>query len=442
MTEPHDTDPLERGLRRSLSARADDAPDAHALTQRLLAVGEQRRVRHPWTTFGTPLLAAACVAAIVAVVLAIVQPGRSDHAPDSSDSLPVPVPSVLTPAPTPRNSSPTPSPTATGSTPALRNVRIVDLTFTSADSGWALASADCLSGSGRCTALLRSTDGTTWAGRADTPFDVSGVSAGCPPDKCVTDIRFATDSVGYAYGPNALFMTRDGAVHWTQLAGGADALETLNGNVIRLSLRRDVISVSTAAIGSPLWTVRTLSGPGSLLTAAVLVRTREAAYIVGLDNPAKPSASQLFTSGDDGDNWTNRGVPCPSGAGVISSTGVAAASNDLVALVCTPTSGGRPALVLGTPTGSLSVDRLLPAAAQAAPFVAAVSRTTFIAGGTTLYRTTDSGASWTADASVDISAGITFAGFETTTVGRLVTDGGRTIWTTRDAGATWTRADP
>jgi hypothetical protein len=37
----------------------------------------------------------------------------------------------------------------------------------------------------------------------------------------------------------------------------------------------------------------------------------------------------------------------------------------------------------------------------------------------------------------DISGSVTFAGFESTTVGRVVSDGGRTIWTTRDGGATW-----
>ena len=46
-------------------------------------------------------------------------------------------------------------------------------------------------------------------------------------------IRFANQSIGYAYGPDALYMTTDGGTNWVRQAGmGADALETLSGNVV------------------------------------------------------------------------------------------------------------------------------------------------------------------------------------------------------------------
>jgi hypothetical protein len=38
-----------------------------------------------------------------------------------------------------------------------------------------------------------------------------------------------------------------------------------------------------------------------------------------------------------------------------------------------------------------------------------------------------------------VSGGVTFAGFESATVGRLVTGGEQTIWTTRNAGGSWTK---
>jgi len=52
-----------------------------------------------------------------------------------------------------------------------------------------------------------------------------------------------------------------------------------------------------------------------------------------------------------------------------------------------------------------------------------------------LYRSTDSGNSWTP---VPKLHDVTFVGFEDGHDGRAVADGGRTIWTTTDSGATWT----
>jgi photosystem II stability/assembly factor-like uncharacterized protein len=53
-----------------------------------------------------------------------------------------------------------------------------------------------------------------------------------------------------------------------------------------------------------------------------------------------------------------------------------------------------------------------------------------------LSRSTDGGASWHRVAGPDL--GVSFVGFESPTVGRVVTDGGRSIWTTTNAGKTWT----
>lgn len=243
-------DPLERRLRHSLAARADDAPDARGLTERLVSAGAAGPARSTgWTALGTPLLAAACVAAIVGIVLAFVNLGHPDRdVPDAARSA-SPVPSVSASAPVSSpvvpapgiTAGPTSSPAATPRSSSARvpaGVRLVDLTWTSEDSGWALGSADCLTGTGRCTALLRTTDGRRWTGHPNTPFRVPGV-AGCPAASCVTHIRFADDSIGYAFGPDALFLTVDGARSWRRLPGGADALETLDDNVIRVvSARR------------------------------------------------------------------------------------------------------------------------------------------------------------------------------------------------------------
>jgi len=59
-------------------------------------------------------------------------------------------------------------------------------------------------------------------------------------------------------------------------------------------------------------------------------------------------------------------------------------------------------------------------------------------GGGRVYRSTDGGTTWTPVADLSKAGNLAWAGFESTTVGRVLTDGGRTIWTTHDAGATWT----
>ena len=440
-------DPLERELRRSLAARAQDAPDADALTDRLLAAGAAGPAgvtplhRRGWHTWGTPLVAAACVVAIVGIVLVIVRPGQSDGGPDAvaTPSLPLPVSSTVSAAPSAATSAPTSaSPTSTGGTTGLSDVHVIDLTFVNENTGWALGSSDCVSGPGRCTALLRTTDGTDWTPFADTsPFQVSGVD-GCPAATCVDHLRFATSRIGYAYGPDALFRTTDGAQSWTKQTGGAVALETVNDDVIRLSTHGSALTVSTADLGSTTWTTRSLPGVPAGAAGFALARTSSAAYVVSLATATGDPASTLWASTNDGQTWTERGPACGTVGDVGTGDGVAVAPDGAVALACSSAAGAT-TVAIGTRAG-LSLQRIapVPRAGDATPFVAAASRTTVLAGTTRLFRSTDAGSTWTARAAVDVSGGVTFAGFESTSVGRLVTDDGRTVWTTRDAGATWT----
>ena len=147
-------------------------------------------------------------------------------------------------------------------------MRVVDLTFTGQDDGWALASADCIHGPGRCTAIMRTTDGRTWVSHpGSSPFAVPGVDHCAAP--CVQNLRFADDQVGYAYSPSVLFMTTDGGATWQQQDGGALALETARGNVVRLVRDGKSIQAWTAKIGSTSWTTRSLGAPAGLGTQDV-----------------------------------------------------------------------------------------------------------------------------------------------------------------------------
>ncbi|WP_375487229.1 hypothetical protein [uncultured Jatrophihabitans sp.] len=444
-------DPIEDDLRRTLAARAGDAPDAHALTERLLVAGADgaaQNHRRTWTAWGTPLIAAACVAAIVGIVLAVVQGGHSDHTgPDAvaTPSLALPATGSATSAPPTRtgtSSATTAEPSTASSTPSAtslpNNITVDDLTFTSTDSGWALGSADCLTGSGRCTALLRTTDGTTWTGHANTPFYTPGVH-GCPAASCVRHIRFANDRIGYAYGPDALWMTTDGAQHWTKQSGGADALETLNDDVIRLSTQGGTLAVSTSDLGSTTWTRRSLSGVPARASGFALARTSSAAYIVSLSGPTQGVSSVLWTSTNDGQTWTERGTVC-EGYVVVTPTGLSVAPDGSVVLGCRSFTQGLPFVVVGTRAGrSFTRPRALPNVGTSFPFAAAASRTTVLTGVGRLYRSTDGTKTLRAVSGVDVTGGVRFIGFESPQVGRIVSADGHTIWTTRDAGASWTK---
>src|SRR6185437_4991708 len=140
----------------------------------------------------------------------------------------------------------------------LTHVRVLDLTFVSDTEGWALATADCLdptSTAPACPAMLHTTNaGTSWTAVPNPPANVP-INSSCA-EPCIQHIRFATDRIGYAYGSTTLLMTIDGGKSWSRQPGGADALETLDGNVIRVStqcLPGCPYRVQTAPIGSSSW---------------------------------------------------------------------------------------------------------------------------------------------------------------------------------------------
>ena len=78
---------------------------------------------------------------------------------------------------------------------------LMDLTWVSDQRGWALAAAPC--GRDLCPRLAATTDGgRTWAALPTPPgrvLDPSGLG-GCAPAVCVSQVRFATATVGYLFG--------------------------------------------------------------------------------------------------------------------------------------------------------------------------------------------------------------------------------------------------
>lgn len=450
MTDEFDRDPAAAALRASLARHADEAPPGGLVAERIIhaatttAPGRPRRF-WGWRTWALPLVAAGAVGAVVAAVSAIQNYHPSAHQvrPGVSRSVP-PSPSASTSAPASPTSTPANHVGAPTSQTSLHGVRILDLTFTAEDKGWALASAQCVSGAGRCTALLRTTDGRIWRDVAGARFNVPGVKNCAEP--CVEHLRFANDDVGYAYGDHAFFMTTNGGKSWSPEAGGAILLESLDNNVIRVTSSGPGcpgpcdVRVATATLGSTDWTAADLLTRGALTAADVaLSRGGSAAYLLVQRNPAGgagDATSTLYSSTDDGRHWTAGGEPCPQGASEIDSVAITAAPRGRVSVLCTERSARHGSFVATSTDDGRHFTRQ-PGAVPAATagLLTGDATTELVTGGTGLARSTDGGASWRTVPNV--TGAVSFIGFESPQVGRAVTDGGRSIWTTRNGGATW-----
>ncbi len=450
MSDNPNLDPVAAALRAALAEHARIAPRGDLLAERIIDTVERspaRRPRRGWRTWSLPLVAAAAVGGVVAAVAGIesyhpqASPPAGSHGPSSTPSI------VATVPPTAIGSAPAVAPTAATSPPdtsTLHNVQILDLTFAGANDGWALAAADCIGAPGRCTALLRSTNGHTWKSMAGAAFNVAGVR-GCA-DPCVTSIRFADHSVGYAFGPTALFMTTDGGRAWQRQSGGALFLETLDNNVIRITSDGTgcpgpcTVRAATAAIGSSTWTpARFPAGAQPAVYGLAFARGGSDAYLLIMGHSAggAPNGrSTLYRSSDDGRDWVAAGEPCPQSAPEVDSSALAAAPGGRVSVLCTNRQApNRQFVATSTTHGATFTARgALP---QRADQLAGDPTTVLVTAGDSLLRSTDGGRSWAR--LIQPTGPVSFLGFESSTVGRAVTDGGRTIWTTSDGGRLWSR---
>ncbi len=469
------SDDFERALRASLAENARHAPDGDDLAERIIdaadhprPVSEPHRTRPPrWRGWTLPLVAAGSVAAVVA---AIVGAAQLHHTSASPGTTPTPgltsaaastSPPVTSPAPSEQSttSSPSSAPTAQGPAggPVPNAFQVADLTFVSNRDGWALGTGECFKIPGeRCTALLRTDDGgQQWQSVPNPPANVA-INGECAT-QCVAHMRFANKLVGYAYGPAALYLTTDGGQHWTTLDGGADALETLAGNVIRVTTEGGcsppgcTYRVLTAPNGSSQW--HQAAAPSAKLTGdgVVLGRTGNAAFLEILKHPAGGAESQqptLLTSTDDGHTWTDRGTPCPQNSGPsgeVDANLMATAADGSVAFLCTPRQAGsssRPFTVTSADGGAAFQPggrRALGSAPISA--LGAASASVLLVSSDDTYRSDDGGQSWhRLGANAGSSPGaVSWFGFESMTVGRAISSDGRTVWTTLDAGQTWSK---
>jgi photosystem II stability/assembly factor-like uncharacterized protein len=464
---------FESELRATLTNCAGRAPSGELLAERIIQEALAGPSKPPrefhrsrWRNWTLPLIAAGSVAAIVGSLVGVsrihniaapVHPattGSSPSAPAYSSAVVVPQPGPSRSG-SPQPSTPATSPPANNPT-GLSRFRVLDLSFVSSDDAWALGTAACLRDPAQlCTALAHAPDGMRWAaviGSHSTPFNVAGVNGCAAP--CVQHIRFATDQVGYAYGPDALFMTTNGGTSWTHPPGGADALETLAGNVIRVGFARPAgtcranctlsLQLATAPVGSGTWTPSTMPA-GVAIGEPTLARVGQDAYLYSSGGMMAPTRhGGLLVSTDDGASWANRGNPCSreGPAEEIISMAASAGSDGSVHLLCGRYAAQPDYALTSTDHGlnfSVTRSRFPSDRGQLLALVSASARVLVARCTSTVCMSTDGGASWRTAPDVTVgSEGVAFLGFESAQVGRVVTNGGRTIWTTRDGGLHWT----
>ena len=358
-------------------------------------------------------------------------------------------------APTPSAAaSTTPSPTAAPTGPIPAGFVGADLSFVSANNGWALGTAPCATPT--CTSLLSTSDGgKSWSGRPAPVAALVGDKACTDQRTCISSLRFADSQHGYAFG-GALITTNDGGASWTrQVSPYVDALEATGGTVLRVVHTSAgcppgcTYTVQRAAVGSATW--KTLDTAALEGNRALLFRQGKAAYVFVLKNPAGGAGdahASLLVSRDDGSTWAQRNDPCglsaPNAPEELDATAAAVAPDGSLAVLCANRSSQRGSVVVSTDQArTFGPAAALPSNALGVS-VSAASRSRFVVSATNgpsyeLLLTTNTGATWTRVASTPNIAGATkgFLGFTTASVATAAQPDRRHLWRSLDGGATW-----
>ncbi len=296
---------------------------------------------------------------------------------------------------------------------------VMDLTWVSDLTGWALSADRCAAG--LCPEVATTTDGgQTWHPLPNPPASIQNGTVDCASVACVSYLRFATTMLGYLYGP-ALLLTSDGGRSWRPQAGlPVDALEPTQVGVYRIVYDHGGCpgpcdrTVEVAPSGSGTWrTVATIpfSPNGSRqVTAELVPQGGQDIYIPIYGDVAAGAGTQqaiLWRSLDAGHTWRQLGDPCGAGGtGANVAIGVAAAAGGFVAALCIPRSsrGGEFVVTSNNAGSSWGPPHPVPG-----PFIQLIA-----------------------------APGSAFLGFEDSLFGRWVGSEGA-IWTSGDGGAHWLR---
>jgi photosystem II stability/assembly factor-like uncharacterized protein len=337
---------------------------------------------------------------------------------------------------TTRPSSSTTSPaTTTAPVPAVgppggpvpADFQATSFTAVSLDAWWMLGTARCLTGSGTCGAILRTTDGgSVFAGIPSPPVNASDVS----------QLRFASPLDGYAFGPE-LWQTADGGATWANVSipGPVTELEAADGEAYVLvtgagSANSTSNELLTAPIGSQQW--RQVSTPTPLGYGAQFALSGPNLYVLGGNGDAV-----LFYSTDQGAHFSHRVDPCTAGLGGSvaaaadgSSTLWAACPTGMMAEAMLSTDGGV-SWRIATQTEEFPNSLKLAAASSSV----ALASPSYQTGSGALVRTTNGGSSFTVVLSGSSSSTGSWAGFSDLARAYALLAG--SLFESTDGGGTW-----
>jgi photosystem II stability/assembly factor-like uncharacterized protein len=331
--------------------------------------------------------------------------------------------------------------------------RAQSLSWVSTQRGWMLGVAPCAS-SDRCTTVVGTIDGGgTWntLGTMKAPLRVE-VGTG------VTEVRFADDMHGWAFGP-ALWATRDGGLTWKRQVppGGANRVLALAGDpdavyavVTPCRINHECHAPATlwrTTAGGATWTQVPVTLPVSI--DAALAVHGVVAYAAVQSEELDPD---VLVATVDGQTWSSRPDPCVKTNDEFL-TDVAPISDTKVALLCVANIGFSQAekrVLRSNDTGqTTSSAGTLPWEGITSSLAAAPNGTLTVSSwgnaGSWIYRNAG-GQSWAASVSLnDFGMGWNDIVFTTNEVGFAIYgpagvwpyDRVGVLWETQDGGVTW-----
>ncbi|HUY63745.1 MAG TPA: hypothetical protein VMV14_04435 [Acidimicrobiales bacterium] len=319
-------DATEDRLRRTLRAIADQPVPAGPPTF------EPRHARAPRVS---PLRVAVVVAVATAVVALALAYGPHGAPGSPSGRRVVPVTSPQ-PATVP-GAVAVPATSAT----AISGFLAQSVSFVSDSAGFVLGLAPCPAGT--CVALRRTTDrGATWSIVPPPPTTLGTTDSTTSP-AAVSQVRFADEADGWAYGPG-LWATHDGGTRWSSVDLGGPVVSMASSAGQAYALVQCLSYPTCTSPGhlyrSPVhggsWTqvagVSGAYGQGS----ATVVAVGPAVFVA---DGRQPQPTLIASA--DGVHFSSLTSPCggSSSAGPSFLVGVAASSPTEVAVACTGSSG-------------------------------------------------------------------------------------------------------
>jgi hypothetical protein len=350
-------------------------------------------------------------AATLVALVALAGCGSSKPGAVQSSTAPS-APVTASPAATATTS---PATSAPPGTQAAGLIDVQDVSFVSADQGWALGSGE----------LVTTTDGgASWT-------RLPGLPAGA------AHIRFASPEVGYTWSTaGSLWITTDGAASWrpaglTQVL----SLETAAGWVWSIAGAQPYPNILRAPVGNTAWTKLGLTPDRS----ATLTVHSDVAYVVGQQGAGPIAPSLDVFAGTQ--PVRHESLPCVHGQTYVPFAPLGVSTDGLVYLVCDVMNNQlRPPtqtqLAYESVNEGISWSADNPPPPQPPQGVTAVVGERFAwISGPDLYVLTGHG--WQVSLT-DRGHGFSLVGFETNTQGVALGTNGY-LWITRNAGASWSR---